>query len=416
LTGCCGDGAARGAQPSGLRLFLVLGSVTVIGPASMDIYLPGLPQLARDFGASQSTAQLTVTTFLIGLALGQFLAGPLSDVHGRRRPLIAGMAAFTIASLVCGLVPNLYALAAMRLVQGTMATAGMAIGRAIVRDLYSGAAAARYLSRLMLIVGLGPTLAPLVGGQILRFTSWRGVFVALALFGLAVVLASVRLLPETLPHGRRRAAGLSETTRTFALLIVDRGFVGFVLICGLGGGAILGYLAGSSFVLEDVYGASPQVYSVLFGMNALFLVIGAQINARLLGRLSPRRLLGFGLTSMVVAAISLLAVVPFRSAGLAAVIPPLTLLMFSWSFIQSNAIALALSDHPHVAGTAAALIGVSQYGFGAVVAPLVGIGGNDTALPMAVVVGTCTIAAVLALKGLVPPAPRSQVVAARSET
>lgn len=386
----------------------------MIGPASMDIYLPGLPQLARDFGASPSTAQLTVTTFLIGLALGQVLAGPLSDVYGRRRPLIAGMAVFVVASLVCGLAPNLYALAAMRLVQGTMAAAGMAIGRAVVRDLYSGAAAARYLSRLMLIVGLGPILAPLVGGQILRFTSWRGVFVALALLGLALVLAGARLLPETLPHDRRRAGGLGVTARTFASLLQDRSFVGFVLVSGLGSGAMFGYIAGSSFVLEDVYGASPQVYSVLFGLNALSLVIGAQVNAHLLGRLSPRRLLGFGCTSMVVAAAALLVVVPFRGAGLAAVMPPLALLMFSWSFIQANATALALTDHPHVAGTAAALLGVSSFAFGAMVAPLVGIGGTDTALPMAVVVGTCAIAAVLALK-LVPLAPRPQVVAARSE-
>ncbi len=152
----------------------------------MDSYLPGLPHLARDFGVGASAAQVTLTTYLIGLALGQLLAGSLSDVHGRRRPLIAGMALFTVASLVCALAPNLYALAVMRLVQGAMAAAGVAIGRAVVRDLYSGAAAARYLSRLMLIVGLGPILAPLVGGQLLRLTSWRGVFVALALLGLAL--------------------------------------------------------------------------------------------------------------------------------------------------------------------------------------------------------------------------------------
>ena len=216
-------------QGGGLRLFLVLGGVTVIGPASMDIYLPGLPELARDFGATPSAAQVTLTTFLIGLALGQFLAGPLSDVHGRRRPLIAGMALFTVATLICSLAPNLYALAAMRLVQGAMAAAGLAIGRAIVRDLYSGAAAARYLSRLMLIVGLGPILAPVVGGQILRFSSWRGVFVALALLGLALTLMAARLLPETLSPGNRRAAGVGVTARTFAVLLANRSFVGFVL-------------------------------------------------------------------------------------------------------------------------------------------------------------------------------------------
>lgn len=385
----------------GVRLFLVLGSVTVLGPASMDIYLPGLPQLARDLGASASLAQLTVTMFLIGLALGQFLAGPLSDVHGRRRPLIAGMAAFTVASLVCAFAPNVYALGAMRLVQGTMAATGLAVGRAVVRDLYSGAAAARYLSRLMLITGLGPIVAPLVGGQILRFTSWRGAFVAIALLGLVLVITTTRLLPETHPRDRRRAAGLGETGRAFALLLADRSFVGFTLISGFGGAAAIAYVAGSSFVLEDVYGASPQVFSLLFGMNALFLVVGAQINAHLVERLSVRRLLGFGLTMMVIAGIGLLAVVPFRGGGLLLVMPPLTLLMFSWSFIQSNAIALGLSNHPQIAGSASALLGVSQFAFGAVVAPLVGIGGANTALPMAIVVAACAVAAVIALKVLV---------------
>ena len=378
----------------------------------MDIYLPGLPQLARDLGANPSAAQLTLTTFLIGIAFGQLLAGPLSDVYGRRRPLIAGMALFTVVSLICAAAPNLYALAALRLVQGTMAAAGVATGSAIVRDLYSGAAAARYLSRLILITGLGPILAPLVGGEIVRFTSWRGVFVVLALLGFALVVATTWLLPETLPLYRRRAAGLGETTRTFALLLADRGFIGLVLVTGLGCGALFGYISGSSFVLEHVYGASAQLYGALFGMNSLFMVIGAQINAHLLSRLSPRRLLGFGLTMMVVAAIALLAVVLFRGAGLAAVMPPLTLLMLSWSFVQSNASALALTPHPHEAGAAAAMLGVSMYAFGAVVAPLTGIGGIDTALPMAVVIGTCVIAAAFALRGLVPSDLRPQVAAA----
>ena len=415
MTGGGSVGGAGEVQRGGLRLFLVLGGVTVIGPASMDVYLPGLPDLARDFGAAPSSAQVTLTTFLVGLAFGQFLAGPLSDVHGRRRPLVAGMALFTIATLTCSLAPNLYALAAMRFVQGAMAASGLAIGRAIVRDLYSGAAAARYLSRLMLIVGLGPIVAPLVGGQILRFSSWRGVFVGLALLGLALTLMAVRLLPETLSPSDRRAAGIGVTARTFALLLVDRRFVGFVLIVGFAGGALTGYIAGSSFVLEDIYGASPQVYGLLFAISGFFMVIGAQLNAHLLGERSPHRLLGFGLATLVIAAIALLAVVPFRGAGLAAVMPPLVLVFFSWSFIQSNTLALALTDHPEVAGTAAALLGVTQFAFAAVVAPLAGIGGNDTAVPMAAVIATCGIGATLAFILLVPTVPQRQVVPAVSE-
>jgi MFS transporter, DHA1 family, multidrug resistance protein len=393
----------------------VLGGVTVIGPASMDIYLPGLPELARDFDAAPSASQVTLTTFLIGLAIGQLLAGPLSDVHGRRRPLVAGMALFSVTTLICSLAPSLYALAALRLVQGAMAAAGLAIGRAIVRDLYSGAAAARYLSRLMLIVGLGPILAPVAGGQILRFGSWRGVFVALAMLGLALTLMAARLLPETLSAPNRRAAGVGVTARTFATLLAERGFVGFVLVVGFSGGALTGYIAGSSFVLEDVYGASPQTYGILFAISALFMVIGAQVNAHLLRTRSPHRLLGVGLATLVIAALALVAVMPFRGAGLGALMPPLVLLFFSWSFIQSNTLALALTDHPHVAGTAAALLGVTQFAFAAAVAPLAGLGGNDTAVPMVAVIATCSISAAFAFVTLVPRLPKGHVAPAVSE-
>jgi DHA1 family bicyclomycin/chloramphenicol resistance-like MFS transporter len=277
-----------------------------------------------------------------------------------------------------------------------------------------GAAGARYLSRLMLVIGLAPIIAPIVGGQLLRFTSWRGVFVALSLLGLALTAVSARLLPETLPRERRRAAGLGVTARTFALLLRDRRFVGFVLVVGLGGGAMLGYIAGSSFVLQEVYGASPQLYGVLFAANALFLVVGAQINAHLLSTRSPRALLRFGVATMVVAGLSLLAVVSLPDPGLGAVMPPLMLLMLSWSFIQANALALALVDHPDMAGTAAALLGVGQYVFGAVMAPLVGLGGEGTAVPMATVITVCGLGAAVALEGLASSTPRR--VVAPSET
>jgi DHA1 family bicyclomycin/chloramphenicol resistance-like MFS transporter len=380
---------------------VVLGSVSAIGPAAMDAYLPGLPELARDFGASPSAAQVTVTMYLLGLALGQLLSGPLSDIHGRRRPLVAGMAVFTVTTLACSLAPSLSVLAGMRLVQGTSAAVGVAVGRAIVRDLYAGAAGARYLSRLMIVIGLAPILAPIVGGQLLRVTSWRGVFVALSVLGLALTAVGARLLPETLPRARRRAGGLRVTLETFARLLAERRFVGFVLIVGLGGGAMIGYVAGSSFVLQDVYGASPQLYGLLFGLNAVFLVAGAQVNAHLLATRSPRSLLRVGLVMLVVAGVALVAIVSLPTASLATVVAPLMLQMASWSFVQANALALALTDHPAVAGTAAALLGVSQYAFGAFAAPLVGLGGSDTALPMALVIAACAVGAALAFEGLV---------------
>jgi len=393
----------------------VLGSVSAIGPAAMDAYLPGLPELARDFGASPSAAQVTVTTYLLGLALGQLLSGPLSDVHGRRRPLVAGMAVFTVTTLACSLAPSLSVLAGMRLVQGTSAAVGVAVGRAIVRDLYAGAAGARYLSRLMIVIGLAPILAPILGGQLLRVTSWRGVFVALSVLGLALTAVGARLLPETLPRERRRAGGLRVTLETFARLLGERRFVGFVLIVGLGGGAMIGYVAGSSFVLQDVYGASPQLYGVLFGLNAVFLVVGAQVNAHLLASRSPRSLLRVGLVMLVVAGAALVVIVSLPTASLATVVAPLMLQMASWSFVQANALALALTDHPEVAGTAAALLGVSQYAFGAVAAPLVGLGGSDTALPMALVIAACAVGAALAFEGLAAGSPGRQATAVHSE-
>ena len=404
LTGTASDGVPS-TRLSRLGLFVVLGCATAVGPASTDIYLPGMPALSSDLGVSQSGGQSTLTMFMIGMAVGQFLAGPLSDVHGRRRPLVVGMVAFTIASFACALAPNIYVLDLVRLVQGLSAAAGMAIGRAVVRDLYAGDAAAHYLSRLVLVVGLAPILAPILGGQILSFTSWRGLFVALAIFGLVITAATVRLLPETLPAERRQEAGVGETARTFSRLLADRAFLGYVLVGSLGVCAVVAYIAGSAFVLEDVYGASPRVYGVLYGVGALMMVIGAQINAHLLRTMSARRLLGVGMAIMLVAAALFLVVVPFRGAGIVAFMVPVCLLMLSWGFIPPDTIALALTDHPDVAGSASACLGASWFAIGAVAAPLAGVGGNDTALPMAIVIAACAVLAAVALRALLPVTP-----------
>jgi DHA1 family bicyclomycin/chloramphenicol resistance-like MFS transporter len=405
----CSVSADNETLLSRLGVFVVLGSVTAAGPVSTDIYLPGLPQMSHDLGSSQSAAQLTLTTFLIGMALGQVLAGPLSDVHGRRRPLIAGIGAYAVASFACALSPSLFVLVVMRLVQGTAAAAGMAIGRAIVRDLGSGAVMARYLSRLMLIVGIGPILAPILGGQILRFTSWRGLFVALALLGLGIMVMTAWVLPETLPRERRHPAGLDAMTRTFGKLLVDRSFVGYVLVASFGCAAVTVYIAGSSFVFEDVYGVSPRLYGVLYGVSAFAMVVGAQVNAHMLRAESPRRLLGLGTAMMVIAAVLMLVVALFHGAGFAALLPPAALLMFSWSFMFTNVFGLALTNYPHVAGSASALLGVSMFACGGLFAPLAGVGGNHTVVPMALVVAVCAAAAAVGLRTLVPRVSRAQI-------
>ena len=394
-----------------LRLFVILGGMCALGPASMDIYLPGLPTVSRDLGVSPSTVGLTVTTFLIGMGAGQVIMGPLSDVFGRRRPLFAGIVVYVLATIVCASAPSAYVLIGARLVQGAGAAAGLVIARAIVRDLYSGSAAARYFSRLVLIMGMAPAVAPLIGGQLLRVTSWRGVFVAVLALGLALVGAAVVWLPETLTRERRRHGGLNETLRTFRVLLRHRAFVGYGVTLGIGAGVVIAYVAGAPFVIEDVYGHSPQFFSVLFGLNAVGMIFASQVNAHLVERIDPRRLLVAAISGLLVAGL-VLVVATLMHLGLWAVAPCLFVLMATWGVIPANLIALALNDHPSAAGSASALLGLFQYGIGGMMAPLVGIGGQTSGLPMALVIlglSACALVSVTVLTQaparLVPPDP-----------
>ncbi len=378
------------------RLFVLLGGLTAFGPLSIDMYLPALPAIGRDLAASESLIQLTLTACLIGLAIGQVVAGPISDALGRRRPLLIGVAGYVLASLLCAVAPTAPILVALRLLQGLAGAAGIVIARAIVRDLYTGSAAARYFSRLILIFGIAPILAPVLGAQIMRFTSWHGIFLALAVVTALLWLGAARALPETLPVERRRSGSLGDTVQTFRRLAADTRFLGYAVSGGLGFGAMFAYIAGSPFVLQRIYHVSPQTFSLIFGLNAVGFVITSQINGSLVGRIPPARLLTVGVTVTGVAGLALLAVILIGGLGLAAVLPPLFVLVSSIGFVVPNAVALALSRHPEAAGTGSALVGVIQSGIGAAGAPLVGIAGITTALPMAVVIATSGVGAVLA--------------------
>lgn len=379
------------------RLFVLLGGLTAFGPLSIDLYLPALPAIGRDLAAGESLIQLTLTACLIGLAIGQVVAGPISDALGRRRPLLIGVAGYVVASLLCALAPTAVILVALRLLQGLTGAAGIVIARAIVRDLYSGSAAARYFSRLILVMGLAPILAPVLGAQLLRVTSWHGIFLVLALITALLWLGAARALPETLPAERRRPGGLSDTVHTFRRLAADTQFIGYAVAGGLAFGAMFAYIAGSPFVLQGIYGVSPQTFSLIFGLNALGFVITSQINGSLVSRIPPARLLTVGVTITGVAGLALLAVILIGGLGLAAVLLPLFVLVSSIGFVVPNAVALALSKHPEAAGTGSALLGVIQSGIGAAGAPLVGIAGITTALPMAGVIAVSGVGAVLAL-------------------
>jgi DHA1 family bicyclomycin/chloramphenicol resistance-like MFS transporter len=373
------------ARAATVRLVVVLGAVNAIGPLSIDMYLPGLPEIAGDLDASAAQIQLTLTACVAGLALGQLVIGPLSDRIGRRAPLIGAMLTYALASILCALSPSAPVLTGLRLVQGLAGAGGVVIARAVVRDLHTGAAAVRLFSSLLLVTGLAPILAPVAGGQVLAHTSWRGIFLVLAVLSALIALGVALGLRESLPPERRSRHGSAATLRTMRALLADRWFLGHALAGGLAFGALFAYISGSSFVLQGVYDVSPQLYSVLFAMNGLGLIAGSQINARIVGRYGPGRLATRGLQAIAAAAVALLGLSLVDGLGVWSVLVPTYVIVSSLSFVMPNTTVLALADHAAVAGTASALLGVIQFLVGAVTAPLVGAGGTDSAVPMAVV-------------------------------
>jgi len=388
----------------------VLGALSAFGPISIDFYLPGLPQLTSDFDASASAGQLTLTACLLGLAVGQLVFGPLTDRLGRRPPLLAGLAVYLLASLACAVAPNIWVLIGLRLVQGLSGSAGIVVARSVVRDLVSGVEAARLFSILMVVIGVAPILAPILGGALLHVTSWRGLFVILAGVDACILFASARWLPETLPPERRRRAG--EPGVSFLELVRDRFFLAYSVVMGLAFAAMFSYIAGSTFVLENIHGVSPQVYAVIFAVNALGITAASQLNRGMLGRHSPRRMLLAGVTAQAVAATTLLVIVLAGGVGLAGILPCLFVSVASIGLVIPNATALALTDYPHAAGRASALLGMLQFTFGALAAPLVGVAGSDTAVPMALLMAAFGIGALATL--LLAPA-RVRVAEPRAE-
>jgi DHA1 family bicyclomycin/chloramphenicol resistance-like MFS transporter len=387
---------------SRLTMILVLGALVALGPLTIDMYLPALPALTADLATTSSTAQLTLTGTLVGLALGQLVIGPLSDALGRRRPLLAGAALHVAASLAITVAPNVAVLGVLRVLQGVGAAAGAVIALAIIRDLYTGRAAATMFSRLMLVMGVAPVLAPTVGGELLRITSWRGLFVALAVYGVLVLVATAWALRESLAPEHRQPAGVGATLRTYGRLLHDRTFVGLVLVAGLTMAGLFGYVAGSSFVFQQQFGLDQQQFGLAFGAGAIFLIAATQLNAYLLRTFEPGTLLLAALVGGAVAGLVLVAAAATGVGGLAGVLVPMFGVLFAVGLALPNAPALALASHGDAAGTAAALLGAVQFGVGALVSPLVGILGND-AVAMGTVVAGGLVLALVVLVGVVRP-------------
>ncbi|MFF4225400.1 multidrug effflux MFS transporter [Streptomyces sp. L500] len=385
---------------------LVLGGLTALPPLSMDMYLPALPEVTSALGSPAATIQLTLTACLMGMALGQLIVGPMSDRWGRRRPLLVGMVVYVLATAACAVAPTTGLLIGCRLAQGLAGAAGIVIARAVVRDLYDGVAMARFFSTLMLISGVAPVVAPLIGGQILRLTDWRGVFVVLTGIGVLLTLVVWRRLDETLPPARRQDGGLGQALRTMRGLLADRVFTGYMLAGGFAFAALFAYISASPFVVQDIYGASPQTFSLLFGLNSIGLVLVGQINGKVLvGRVSLDKTLAVGLAVITLAAGALLLMTSgaLGEVGLVPVSAGLFVLMSAMGLAMPNTNAQALMRSRDAAGSASALLGTSTFLLGAIASPLVGIAGEHTAVPMALVQLGCALAAVVCFVGLCRP-------------
>ncbi|MFJ4947560.1 multidrug effflux MFS transporter [Streptomyces sp. NPDC088760] len=397
---------ARAPRRTGPLVTFLLGGLTATTPLAMDMYLPSLPEVTRSLHAPAVTVQLTLTACMAGLALGQLVVGPMSDRWGRRRPLLTGLAVYLVATALCALAPTVETLIAFRLVQGLAGAAGVVIARAVVRDLYDGVAMARFFSTLMLISGAAPIVAPLVGGQILRVTDWRGVFVVLTAVGVLLAALVWARLPETLTPAERHRGGVGEALRAMRGLLADRPFTGYMLAGGFAFAALFAYVSASPFVIQEIYGASPQTFSLLFGLNSVGLVAAGQLNGKVLvGRVSLDKVLAAGLTVIVLAATALLlmATGALGDTGLVPVAAALFVLMSAMGVTLPNAQSLALLRTRHAAGSASALLGTSSFLVGAIASPLVGVAGERTAVPMAVVQLAGALVAAACFVGLCRP-------------
>jgi DHA1 family bicyclomycin/chloramphenicol resistance-like MFS transporter len=370
----------------------VLGALIAIGPLTIDLYLPALPAIRADLATSAAGVQLTITATMVGMAVGNLLVGPLSDLLGRRRPLLVGLLVHVVASVLCALATDVTVLAALRVLQGVAVAAAGVIATAVLRDLCSGAVFARLLSRLLVIPTAAPIVAPSIGGVVLRWTQWRGVFVVLAVAVVVLIAVVVVALPETLPPDRRRPARLASTTDAFRTLTRDRTFVGFAVVAGLSMAALLAYVAGSSFVFQEEYGLSEQQFGVVFGAGAIGLVAATQLNVRLLRQFTPERILAGAMLAGAASAVVLVVCAVTGLGGVPGVLVPLWLTIATVGLAFPNTPALAMSRHGAIAGTAAALLGAAQFGLGGAAAPLVGLFGTGS-VGMATVVAAAMIPA-----------------------
>ena len=389
---------------SRLWLTVFLGIMTAIAPLSTDMYLPALPEVQADFGVSTSLIQMTLTMTTLGMALGQILAGPLSDLWGRKKPLFIGMLVFIGATLGCVLAEDIDYFLFFRFFADFAGASGIVIARAIARDVCEGAELTRFFAVLMMVNGLAPILAPVIGGQILLFASWRATFVLLTLIGVGLAAATLAY-SETLAK-EARSSNVTDSLKKFPILLKNRYFLGHCLVQCFVFGAFFCYLAGSSFIFQNIYAVSPQAYSLIFGAIGLGLLVTGVLPARLAGRVPDVRLLKYAVLVPLLGSILLLTGFYF-TAPLLVIVLLLFLTVVPLSVMGAASFSLALSRQGKNAGSASALIGCSSMLLGACMMPVVGIAGDHTALPMAIIMVTLYALGALVFFSMIAPEHRA---------
>lgn len=384
---------------------ILLGALTALGPFTIDLYLPAFPLLEEDFQTTATAIQLTLTGTMIGFAIGQLVVGPLSDKVGRRLPLIAVTALHVIASIAAAFAPDLLLLGGARVLMGIGAAAGGVVAMAIVRDLFGGRRLVVMLSRLALVSGVAPVVAPLIGSALLEVMPWEGIFIVLACYGAVMLISAIAFIPETLPKARRQDRGATTAWQRYKSVLSDRVFLGVLVIGGMTFSGLFSYLSASPFLFQETHGLNAQEYGWLFAANSVGVVVGVQTASRLAARFGPQWVLAFSTGTLFVAG-SAIIVTDQLGLGLWGTVIPLFFFMTACGFTFPCTQVLALDRHGAAAGTAASILGATNFGVAAIVSPVVGLisaGSGITATSMASVMSGCAVVGILALWLIIRP-------------
>src|SRR5690625_455404 len=374
-----------------MQLAFLLGLLAILGPLNIDMYLPAFPGIAEDLGTSATMVQASLTSCLLGLAIGQLVIGPISDAQGRRKPLLIATSLFALASILCAFAPNITILIGARFFQGFTASAGVVLSRAVVRDVFSGRELTKFYSLLMVINAVAPMAAPMAGGAILSFegTSWKSIFIFLGLIGIAIVVIVALNLKETLPYEKRIPSSISASIKTMGNLLKDRSFIGYALVVGFIHGGSFAYVSGTPFIYQDIYGVSPQVFSVLFGINGLAIITGSFLIGRLGDLIHEKILLQIAVTINLIATF-LLLIMTIIQGPLASLVILIFIYMITIGMTITSTITLGMEKQGHRAGSASAVLGMLPLLMGSLFSPLAGINGTS-AIPMGAILFTTSL-------------------------